>query len=1147
MLSQGMTGPKQNTSASLADAWENHDFDKVVETARTIIADTVGRPPVDVFHKLYNALIKREEFVQAETVAREAIHHFPNSVHMPAKLAKLLLRRGEPDQALLMMVNVRHLAARLEKELPSGFDQDFSRILDALASEIETGAQKKDWNRALAAASLIREHIPEGARRSRTVYSSMAKAYLALKRWDDARDCIEAGIADHPKSIDLATCQSQYFLDTGQPMAAVSALQRMAVLADQAEKPIPSLGTKLLKTAITEAWQSLTALEAAGGDAAKVIEGRRIVIDAMGEAATEEHHFALIEALRRGGDLEDAVAQFELYVRGKTAEKDVRPITLNVLLALSENPGEPFYWFAAGYTHEILDFLELAERAYLKAVDLMPNAPALWWAKLVETRLKLALRAPAGSVLAEADWAGPLQAYAGGLRHNAGNAKWSRLLKTALAQPAVWPELTVRAAQAESAAAELGGEWKWAIAAWRIAADDANEATSADITFALMTALYRGGDAAAASVELAKALASENEAVVCAMQTKMLFELAGDQSHPLYWLAAAEIYTRKESFPQAITAFRKALALMPDAPGAWWVKLATAHLSEKNRTNLRWDSYLGAVSSYRSDWESAIEAYREALAREPQNAHWWFDLGRVFESAKSWSEAIDAFANAIRYATLPAAGSSEKRSAPKANVAAGHNEAAPLHAPAAWYYRLGLMRQRAGLFEEARTAYETAISLDPKRSYLDRYAKVCELMKDWAYASVTHLNLWPHHGTGQQPEPHILQKATQTQPEFALLGNSVRGDVARLGRALLEDGGLSRRENVAETVLNLAANLPHRYPERWWLSLYGRLFQLGWIRMAYVAKFAAAHSRLHQAEIPNDLNDTVERARALALLDRHVEGGALLANFIGKTTAAHDRKRAQRIGSEYATFDPGHLHNTAFQVEDARPNTTTAADILFAELIGGKSVAIVGPRDPAIESGAEIDAHDVIVRFNYHSPKAIISQSSFLGSRTDISYYNISFEANNRDAILDTLKTDPIKLAVVRRPLPEDVMQAYGTTCPTTVVADEFRTMYHAVGLGVPRVVYDISRLGPSKISLYNVDFYTDIEKMYHSGYRKYDEDELYLLSVHDPLQNFQIVRRLHRANAISGDSLVRSILGWSETTYIETLDKQMRLIAQGT
>ena len=1147
MLSEGMTSPKQSASASLAVAWESRDFDKVEEAARRIIADTAGRPPVEVFHKLYKALVERQEFAQAEAVAREAIHHFPNSVHMPAKLAKLLLRRGEPNQALLMMVNVQQLAARLEKALPSGFDQEFTRILDALASEIESGAHEKDWARVLAAAPLIRQHLPVGVRLPRTVYLGIAKAYLALKRWDEARDCIEAGIADYPKSMDLAILHGQYFLDTEQPMAAVSALQRMVVLASQLEKPVSSVGSRLLKNAINEAWQSLNVLEETGGDWAKVIEGRRTVIDAMGEAATEEHNFALVEALRRGGDLDAAVARFELCVRDRVAHKDVRPIALRVLLALGENPGEPFYWFAAGYTHETLNLLEQSAQAYEKAVDLMPAAPALWWAKLVETRLKLALRTPSKSVLAESDWEGPLQAYAGGLRHSSGDSRWSQLLKKALGQPALWPELTRRAAQAESAAAELSGEWKWAIAAWRIAADGAKEAISADITFALMTALYRSGDAAAASVVLAKALASKNEATVCDMQTKMLFELASDQSQPLYWLAAGEIYTRRESFPQAIAAFRKALALKPDAPGAWWVKLATAYLSEKNRSDLRWDSYLGAVSSYRSDWESAIEAYRQALAREPENAHWWFELGRVFEAAKSWPEAVDSFVKAIRYVTPPVmSGAEEKRSA-KTNAGAGVIEAVPMHAPAAWYYRLGLVRQRAGLFEEARAAYEIAISLEPKQSHLDRYAKVCELMKDWAHASVTHLNLWPE--AGQQSDTHSppAQKPKHAEPEFVVFGDSVRGDVTRLARALLEDREVPRREDAAETVLTLAANLPYRYPERWWLSLYGRLFQLGWIKMAYVAKFAAAQSRLNQAEIPNNLNDTVERARALALLDRHVEGGALLANFIGKTSAAHDRKRAQRIGSEYATFDPGHLHNTAFQVEDVRLNTSTAADMVFAELIGGKSVAIVGPRDPEIESGSEIDAHDVIVRFNYHSPKEIASQSRFLGSRTDISYYNISFEANNRDAILDTLKTDPIKLAVVRRPLPEDVMRAYGATCPTTVVADEFRTMYHAVGLGVPRVVYDISRLGPSKISLYNIDFYTDIGKMYHSGYRKYDEDELQLLSVHDPLQNFQIVRRLHRANAISGDELVTSILGWNESSYIETLDKQMRLIAQGT
>ena len=104
----------------------------------------------------------------------------------------------------------------------------------------------------------------------------------------------------------------------------------------------------------------------------------------------------------------------------------------------------------------------------------------------------------------------------------------------------------------------------------------------------------------------------------------------------------------------------------------------------------------------------------------------------------------------------------------------------------------------------------------------------------------------------------------------------------------------------------------------------------------------------------------------------------------------------------------------------------------------------------------------------------------------------------------------------------------------------EFVTMYRAVPLGVPRVIFDLIKSGASKINLYNMDFYTRIDSMYDKGYRKFDVDDLYYLSIHDPLINFRFLKRLMNTKMIDGDLKVKEILNWSDDQYVECLNIQL-------
>ena len=68
---------------------------------------------------------------------------------------------------------------------------------------------------------------------------------------------------------------------------------------------------------------------------------------------------------------------------------------------------------------------------------------------------------------------------------------------------------------------------------------------------------------------------------------------------------------------------------------------------------------------------------------------------------------------------------------------------------------------------------------------------------------------------------------------------------------------------------------------------------------------------------------------------------------------------------------------------------------------------------------------------------------------------------------------------------------------------------------------------------------------MYDKGYRKFDVDDLYYLSIHDPLINFKFLKRLMNAKMINGDLKVTEILNWSDDQYVECLNMQFNKLSR--
>ena len=95
--------------------------------------------------------------------------------------------------------------------------------------------------------------------------------------------------------------------------------------------------------------------------------------------------------------------------------------------------------------------------------------------------------------------------------------------------------------------------------------------------------------------------------------------------------------------------------------------------------------------------------------------------------------------------------------------------------------------------------------------------------------------------------------------------DEVKGNLIYLS-ALLEENKISNNRAKVESILNKISCFPSYFPETWWISLYSRLFRLGWI-ISYKTKKAAALSLL-ESQGDFHFKQIMNKASALAFIGK---------------------------------------------------------------------------------------------------------------------------------------------------------------------------------------------------------------------------------------------------------------------------------------
>lgn len=306
-------------------------------------------------------------------------------------------------------------------------------------------------------------------------------------------------------------------------------------------------------------------------------------------------------------------------------------------------------------------------------------------------------------------------------------------------------------------------------------------------------------------------------------------------------------------------------------------------------------------------------------------------------------------------------------------------------------------------------------------------------------------------------------------------------------------------------------------------EFFARLFlHFGWLDL-YLQLRACFVSQL--AAWSDERSSEAEFAYRVALANEQADA----VRFASLKKLAPNRAEVQ----EYLNL------SAAYHLKYAHTNPVKDEDRDFADYLEGRSIAIVGPVDVGLDSGAEIDGFDCIVRFNYQRGQG--RDPVRFGSRTTISYY----------ANMPALMTPPQELlagleeldyAMFLRRAWREYPWLGELKCRVRERPDHWAYLNNPMLVGYPnavqRMLLDILRFKPSRIKIFCADMYTSMsycsEYLRHSYPGRAKVDMMPSFVLHDPVSNFLLMQRLLQVQHIEADDVLKEVVSWSVDRYMQ-------------
>lgn len=339
-------------------------------------------------------------------------------------------------------------------------------------------------------------------------------------------------------------------------------------------------------------------------------------------------------------------------------------------------------------------------------------------------------------------------------------------------------------------------------------------------------------------------------------------------------------------------------------------------------------------------------------------------------------------------------------------------------------------------------------------------------------------------------------------------------------------------------------------PREAWLPLHWRMLSMGWFTEAYMAK------DLHAELIATG------RKKRYGLPRQHLTELQGLV-YLGQSEEALSRLKSMRAASNMSLADSALWHRLYRDINlnlgdispasvgnwprERRIDTSgngMGNQRIFADLISGARIAIVGPSETGLRMGREIDDADVVIRTHLLDFETV--PISNFGSRTDIVYPALTRSVHGQHLYSQALRSKELKMLVLRPGHYNFARAQAFSESEFRYNRNEYIGSFYAAQFGIQRIIHDVLKFSPAKVTIFGTTLFIPFRNLY---FKQYNDDTFARRAssnfvpplhgfAHDYLADFVFTKLLIGAGLIDADDALMSIVDMTTTEYLATLDR---------
>jgi tetratricopeptide (TPR) repeat protein len=451
------------------------------------------------------------------------------------------------------------------------------------------------------------------------------------------------------------------------------------------------------------------------------------------------------------------------------------------------------------------------------------------------------------------------------------------------------------------------------------------------------------------------------------------------------------------------------------------------------------------------------------------------------------------------------------------------------------FAQLGYCNKMLGNLDEAEVAYARALEhSDERTDWHLGLARVLSEKGDRERSAFHYEKGWKGQANGHLAIELSLMQWPQGLAFFANnLPSSQEGTLARLD-AIARDPSTGSEQEATQLIDLLSQSC--RQPATFWLYLYSDLMISSRATAALKAKRIAAEEILRTATQLDSIRHLENAMAAACYLDNFVAASDLIAQF--RMTHEPEGKWTDSRSEIDLLLCQGKVKE-ARAIFFSTPVSKSPNSQAYREFLSSKTVALVGPAKNELGNGAEIDAHDLVVRTNFSGQSIIEANGAMIGRRSgDIVYYNSPFIYGLGEQVLEGLRAHPPQFVVGRS---RGMKRLLTRSVPGIRIRNWLsykKSDFIGVSFAMRHLVFELMLFVDKPVSVYGADFFLGAATHY-PGYFDPGIEVTRAWAQHDPFDTFTFLKAMWQVGTIVPDKILGDILNLSIEEFAKRLSQR--------